>query len=178
MGKNVTLNIDAAKKKLSVIKNDVLNFDVDVDYRSLSDEEYKMAGVKLAENEKKLHDLLAEVQGLYQRNHIEFERHRDAGQIPLFDIETIEYVDADGTVLKMGISKETKTTVNRAQLDKETGVQVSVTGNNLDLYTKGSVRAIKKKVLNAVENGKLTGACVTSVTVEQGHFIFDETNKQ
>ena len=178
MGNVIKYDIDAAQKKLSAVKHDVLSIDTGVDYTQSSDEEYGKAGKSLAENDKKLHDLLVEVQSLYDANHSELLRHREAGQQVLFDVETIEYEDADGTVLRLGFTKETKTTVNRAQLDSETGVSVSVSGSNLDLYTKPSVRARKKKVQQAVEAGIISSGCITTTTTEQGHFVFDETNKK
>lgn len=178
MANVIKFDIDSAKKKLSAVKADVIAVDQNpTDYSKLNDEEFGLEGVRLAENEKKLHDLLLEVQSLYEMNHREFERHKDAAQLTLIDVDSIEYNDADGSVLKIGFTKETKTVINRAQLDKETGVQVSVTGNNLDLYTRPSVRARKKKVIDAVENGTVSSGCITTTTVEQGHFIFDETNK-
>lgn len=174
MANVIKIDIDSITKKLNAVKKDISALDITADYSSLNDEEFKRVGTILAENEAKLRAAIKEINSLAELNHQEFVRFNDSQQQHL---DGIEYYDSDGTVIAVGFTSETTTTINRAQLDKETGVQVTVTGNNLDLYTKPSVRAKKKRVVDAVENGVISSACVTKTTVQQGHIVFDDSNK-
>lgn len=173
MGKIIRENIDSKKKKLSEVKGEVLKIDPYKDYTQVSDEEFKSIGKELATNEAKLKALYEEIKGLYEMNHRELVRHRESAQLPLFDIDSEEYYDNDGTVIKLGTISESKTVYDTAAIKAEAGYDVKVTSSMPEIFSKPSARVLKRKVDKAIEEGKLSQACKKVQTISQVHINFD-----
>lgn len=168
----IKIDISSASLKLKEALVVIDNIDSLADLSKLSDEEFSKYGKDLAEALAKLKKLSAEINPRINKVSDELKRYNAARQTTLFDY--VEYVDADDSSVGIGFETVTEEEVDRKALDAATGLSINVTGNNLDVYTKASVRARKNRVKDAVENGTLPKEVLITTTYQQGKLVFKD----
>lgn len=169
---NFVIKVDTTAQKLSDVIS-TINSEVDPnsDLTQLNEQAFEDYSQVVSQMYHKLRKLREQIDGAFSVLSTEQKRVASARQMSLFDFDTITIEDADGTTSTVKCETTTVETLDRSKIDSQTGLQVTKTVAGVDVYTRPSVRASKKKVKDAIANGDLTSDCLHVSTVQ--HFVLD-----